>query len=328
MDYTAEWILDRKGPAQGSLYRGSKKILLVKGGERTVVPEIEKILGLDKNMFLQSVYVKQGEIEKLVTARAGERKELISRLLGVEDLDRAWNGMKDIIQTYKDKQTSLEAELKRKPKVTQQKNDLGDKIKNQKGELEKDKRTQDGLIKKVAETKNALESYNCRKNNFDQINHELNKINQNISNVENNILKEQTELKKALTAQILIKDLESEINKLPLLETFSLSVAEMEVHQVNLKALQDKMTEITHLSAVLQNNFEDYKIYSLKEQEIVEKQKQRKSFEGANASLKDAVNQLDRLEKQKTNNKRHPNKRTRKMLQSFKQPGFIRNYPD
>ena len=194
VDYNAEWILDRKGPAQGSLYRDNKKKLLVKGGERTVVPEIEKILGLDKNMFLQSVYVKQGEIEKLVTARPGERKELISRLLGVEDcIDHAWNGMKDIIQTYKDKQTSLEAELKRKPKVTQQKNDFEDKINNQKGELEKDKKTKDSLIEKVAEAKSAFESYESKKSRFDQINYERSKINQNITNVENNLQKEQTD---------------------------------------------------------------------------------------------------------------------------------------
>ena len=39
----------------------------------------------------------RARLEKLVTARPGDRKELISRLLGVEELEKAWNGMKAII---------------------------------------------------------------------------------------------------------------------------------------------------------------------------------------------------------------------------------------
>jgi exonuclease SbcC len=74
--YDVEWVMERKGSARGSLFRFSdgKRKLEVRGGERAVVPEIEKVLGIDKNMFLQSVYVRQGEIEKLVTATPGERK--------------------------------------------------------------------------------------------------------------------------------------------------------------------------------------------------------------------------------------------------------------
>src|SRR4030042_1991799 len=76
--YDVEVVMERKGSARGALFRlaGEKKNLLVRGGERSVVPEIQKVLGIDKNMFLQSVYVRQGEIEKLVTARPGDRKEL------------------------------------------------------------------------------------------------------------------------------------------------------------------------------------------------------------------------------------------------------------
>ena len=87
------------------------------------------------------------------------------------------------------------------------------------------------------------------------------------------------------------------------METFSLNFTEIEVQQTNLKAIQEKMAEITHLSEVLKDNVEDYKIYSLKGQAIIEKQTERKSFEGASVTLKNATSQLDSLEKQKTKKK-------------------------
>ena len=72
-------------------------------------------------MFFQSIYVQQGEIEKLVTARPAVRKQLISRLLGVEDLEKAWQGIKDIIDNYHDKQIVLETELGQKSTLEDEK---------------------------------------------------------------------------------------------------------------------------------------------------------------------------------------------------------------
>jgi len=59
-------------------------------GGTAVLAEIEKVLAMDKSMFFQSIYVQQGEIEELVTAKPGVRKGLMSRLLGMEDLQKAW----------------------------------------------------------------------------------------------------------------------------------------------------------------------------------------------------------------------------------------------
>ena len=90
--YAVEWSLERNKSAKGRLYRfqDGVKSLHMEGGSNSVVPEVEKILGIDKSMFVQSIYVRQGEIEELVTAKPADRKTLISKLLGVEDLQRAW----------------------------------------------------------------------------------------------------------------------------------------------------------------------------------------------------------------------------------------------
>jgi exonuclease SbcC len=120
--YCADWSMERKGSARGSFFRivdGKNQILATTAKES--LAEIQKVLGIDKNMFLQSVYVRQGEIEQLVTARPADRKELISRLLGVEDLERAWSGSKEVIGVYRDKKLLLDEALIRKPEAEKEK---------------------------------------------------------------------------------------------------------------------------------------------------------------------------------------------------------------
>src|SRR4030042_2926417 len=110
--YSAEWSMEREKSAKGNLYRmqNGSKTLLAQGGT-AVLAEIEKVLAMDKSMFFQSIYVQQGEIEELVTAKPAIRKELISRLLGVEDLEKAWHAIKDIIDEYHETQVVLKTEL-------------------------------------------------------------------------------------------------------------------------------------------------------------------------------------------------------------------------
>ena len=47
-------------------------------------------------MFLNSVYVRQGEIEKLVTVNPAKRKELISKLLNIQDLEKAYDKLPEV----------------------------------------------------------------------------------------------------------------------------------------------------------------------------------------------------------------------------------------
>ena len=78
ISYDAEWSIERKGSAHGSLFRtvdGQRK-LLVKDGERSVVPEIQKVLGFDKNMFMQSVYVHKEKSKNLLRQRQVIEKNL------------------------------------------------------------------------------------------------------------------------------------------------------------------------------------------------------------------------------------------------------------
>jgi len=83
----------------------------VVSGDKQVTDEIQNLLEMDKDLFLNSVYVQQGEIADLIDKTPAEKKEIIGRLLGIDSLERAWRNMKLITEKYEDESLKLEGKL-------------------------------------------------------------------------------------------------------------------------------------------------------------------------------------------------------------------------
>ena len=298
--YEVDWSMERGSPAKGNLFRivDGKRSLLVRGGERSVVPEVSKVLGIDKNMFLQSVYVRQGEIEKLVTALPGARKELISRLLGVEDLERAWNGIKGVIQVYRDEQTTLGAKLERRPDVEKQKNEAEAKSK-QLAALLVSKRKDLADVKTYLNRLQAdLADFKCKKREFDALDKEKGILDQTISGLQIRLGTEKAELAKTKVAEAIVKELEGEVSLLPALEAYVQGLGEKEKLELKLSAFETKLGEITELKATLEKNAQNHVLYLEKGSLLVKKGKERRKYEGADSALEAANKQLVKLRNQ------------------------------
>lgn len=78
---------------------------------------IKEITNMDSDLFLNAIYIKQGEITDLISKTASERKKLISRLLGVDVLEGCWEKMLQIINTYNNNESMIEGRLSTKPTV-------------------------------------------------------------------------------------------------------------------------------------------------------------------------------------------------------------------
>ncbi len=83
---------------------GYDKILT---GDKSVTLEIEKLLEMDSKLFLNAVYVKQGEIADLIEKTPGEKKKFMGKLLGIESLEAAWKNMGPLISHYREKKEHL-----------------------------------------------------------------------------------------------------------------------------------------------------------------------------------------------------------------------------
>ncbi|MFH0956680.1 MAG: AAA family ATPase, partial [Candidatus Aenigmatarchaeota archaeon] len=83
----------------------------IRSGESGVDEEISTILGIDRHMFANAIYVRQGEIEKLLTETPFRKKQLIGKLIGIEALEKAWEGMKPIIDVYRERKALVEGQI-------------------------------------------------------------------------------------------------------------------------------------------------------------------------------------------------------------------------
>ncbi|MEM3511742.1 MAG: AAA family ATPase [Candidatus Jordarchaeales archaeon] len=124
--YAAEWNIERKKEGcdiKGVIYEiteSGKRPITREAGSRTLLPEIARILDVEKETFENSVYVRQGEIERLVTEKPAERKKLVSKLLGIDDFEQAWLMMREIVGEYEKRLEGLRGELKEKERVMEE----------------------------------------------------------------------------------------------------------------------------------------------------------------------------------------------------------------
>ncbi len=80
-------------------------------GDKQVSTEIQNILEMDGDLFLNAVYVRQGEIADLIEKTSSEKKQMIGRLLGIDSLEKAWKNMKILLDKYNENKLRLDGKL-------------------------------------------------------------------------------------------------------------------------------------------------------------------------------------------------------------------------
>jgi len=296
--YSAEWSMEREKSAKGNLYRiqnGSKTLLAQGGG--AVLAEIEKVLAMDKSMFFQSIYVQQGEIEELVTAKPAIRKELISRLLGVEDLEKAWHDIKDIIDEYCKTQIVLKTELDQRSTLENERQrhlttstELAASIGFKGKELSKIEEAISGL-------QTSLNQLKEDKKAFDRLDKEKGILEKAVASEQEKLETEQTELNKATAAKKLTESLEGEVSKLPLLEQYSQCILKRSEQEAKQQVLEEKLRNLDRLEGVLKENEKDSALYCEKKALQEEKSKERRQYEGSEKAAEKALKTIKDLEK-------------------------------
>jgi exonuclease SbcC len=115
-----------KGGSAAKIYfvDGTGEEKLLREGDSGVDKEIEEILGIDRYLFTNAVYVRQGEIARFLTARPSEKKQLIGKLLGIDVLDKVWERMRIVFDVYNGKKARIEGELSREDEIKERREEL------------------------------------------------------------------------------------------------------------------------------------------------------------------------------------------------------------
>jgi len=111
------------------------RLFLLDGGEKEirrgdtgVDEEIAAILGIDRYLFSNAIYVRQGEIENLLTETAHKKKQLVAKLLGIDSLERVWESMRHVIETYRERKAVIEGRIMRADELEKEEEGLSSEI--------------------------------------------------------------------------------------------------------------------------------------------------------------------------------------------------------
>lgn len=111
---------------------------------------LKTIIDITQDLFLNAIYIKQGEITDLVNKSSSERKKLITRLLNIDSLEKCWEQMPKIIKKYENKEENIkgiltvekntENQLQDNEKETERLNQQLGELQTEQEKLENDKK--------------------------------------------------------------------------------------------------------------------------------------------------------------------------------------------
>ena len=85
-----EYTITRKRTNQQTKATLQKQGTTIAEGDKTVNQHIQEILDMDSELFLNTTYIRQGEIANLISKSPAERKQLIAKLLKLEELEKTY----------------------------------------------------------------------------------------------------------------------------------------------------------------------------------------------------------------------------------------------
>ncbi len=90
-----------------------KNGVVVADSQESVSSEVEKIIGMEQDVFEKSVFVAQGEIDDLVNEQPKKRKEFFSRMIGIEKLGNTASMLSEISRSVSESISESQGKLER-----------------------------------------------------------------------------------------------------------------------------------------------------------------------------------------------------------------------
>ena len=256
-------------------------------GDKQVTDDVQAVLEMDGDLFLNAVYVRQGEIANLVNKTPSEKKQVIGKLLGIESLEKAWKNMLPLMNQYEMQKIKLDGKLEGLE-------GLNDEINAKKDEKNIIHQNIQEISKKLEKIDEELELIN-KQNNL--LEHDKSVYDRAVNGIESktqiidNLKRDLTHLNGQITDITLkedeIKIIRPKLSKLKILKTLKQSLEDLKQLQINKKHLKDVLEKIEEFKTIIDDNKKSYHEYSDLSDEIQDLDGKRKPFQGS----RDLMNQ-------------------------------------
>jgi len=267
---------------------------MIQEGDRAVTEEIRKILQTDETLFLNAIYIRQGEIARLLDASPSERKNIVGRLLGIDALQKAWSKMPEVIGDFESKRIEIEAELKGRE-------DIETELQNNKKELEMKKKDEIKKREEISLQEERVEELKKRKEGYDEREKKFLKLSSDMDN-QKRALREKTKMEARLLsklkeideAEAKARELKPRIEQIPLMEGLQQLKNDEKIMLQRIKEIEGKLKQIAEYEEISRDTRKNYKEYCQVKDSIEEIVRERERYAGADRELKQIEDGISR----------------------------------
>ena len=254
-------------------------------GDKEVASEIRQILDIDSDLFLNAIYIRQGEIAELVDKTPAEKKLMIGKLLGLDSLEKAWKNLLPFISDYENQLAELKGKLYNSDKLREdydKKLSELNSLKDRGHELEKQIEEVNDLLKEISESKRNMERekeiYDNQVVNLENEEKTLIKLEEDKHLVQDN-------LDKIRKAEEEIERLEKFVSKLDVYLDFEKSVTSIQKLKMDEKEIEAKLDSIASQKEMVSDKKEGYNNYLSSDEDINKFNNQKNNFEKELATM-------------------------------------------
>jgi exonuclease SbcC len=248
-EYNLNWRRERGGEVNARLQ--CKGVGLITDSATKTVQEVLKIIGIDKDTLLSSVFIRQGEITNLIEEEPSKRKEVIGRILGLDRYEKAYEKMREIISKLKDIKGSYQNEVNKINGLIEaskkQLDKLSQDIVAQQNELMKLKEELNSKLVKLNSIRIEKEILDGMQKKYDELYKRKERIEGDMKFIEKSIKELKDKQTECANAKNRIEVLKYEISKIPLLERYIEIYHEMEKLNVDMINLNEDMNKLKEL---------------------------------------------------------------------------------
>ncbi|MFY9638559.1 MAG: AAA family ATPase [Methanobacterium sp.] len=250
-------------------------------GDKQVTEEVQGLLEMDGDLFLNAVYVRQGEIADLVDKTPAEKKQVIGKLLGIESLEKAWKNMLPLMNQYEMKKVKLEGKL-------ESLDGLNEEIRSKKSEKIMINRKVQEISATAKKIELELDAITKQNNTFEESKSIFEKT---LSNIEakNQVLEKlqvdhdhlEKQINEIKTKENEMELIKPKLSKLEVLKKLNEQLDKLKTLQTNKKQINDALEKITKFKTILKDNKNLFEDYLKLEGEISDLEEERVDFEGS-----------------------------------------------
>ncbi len=250
-------------------------------GDKQVSMEVQNLLEMDGDLFLNAVYVRQGEIADLIEKTSSEKKQMIGRLLGIDSLERAWKNIKIILDRYNGIKLKLEGKIESFEDLKDELDSKREKESELKIKIKELNHEIEGRIidsKLLKEKKEILDKRNLE---FEKNSASLNSKKQFLEQLEKTKNDLNIQLNEIITKEQEINKIKPQLSKLDVLKSLEEKSREFKTLTKDKERLVKILNDIKHFEEILNNNESYYNDYSILNDEIHTLQYAKDQFEGS-----------------------------------------------